>query len=430
MSIMERMRELESYDDNSLIEMITNGNPRYPQYAVLGEIQRREDLRRITKNQIARQNQPNMTVADRKVMEFSQGAMPMNPVNTVYNQAEPSATPAGLGSVAPTLMREGGLTQMQEGERTSLEESFDNPIFMNKVRKDMMIMSDPQPLNMDFLRSIGVIDEEGNIDAVQAGLVGLSAYPAVRATGAVLGGLRTVGSKLGLGKLATKIGEKAKDLFTRKPEFVKTKSGKIISTSTPQGKFAKTMQTNPKLSYGPRVFSPSRTLSTVGGVAVPAAVIRGMPESVGNLTGIADPQFEEVAFEGNMPMQKQPNQLTGLDQAMIGFSILASNNMTELGANMINVLQSIQARGGTDADKAQVDYLKSRTDLIRKEIANYDSTQLQTEITAVNKAIETMEETGGSPAEITGARTYLDALIKELAAEKKHINRKKFCGWC
>ena len=70
MSIMERMRELESYDDNSLIEMITNGNPRYPQYAVLGEIQRREDLRRITKNQIARQNRPNMTVADRKVMSF------------------------------------------------------------------------------------------------------------------------------------------------------------------------------------------------------------------------------------------------------------------------------------------------------------------------------------------------------------------------
>ena len=56
-------------------------------------------------------------------------------------------------------------------------------------------------------------------------------------------------------------------------------------------------------------------------------------------------------------MQKQPNQLTGL--AMIGFGILASNNMTEFGANMINVLQSIQARGGTDADKAQVDYLKS-----------------------------------------------------------------------
>ena len=46
--------------------------------------------------------------------------------------------------------------------------------------------------------------------------------------------------------------------------------------------------------------------------------------------------------------------------------------------------------------------------MIRKEIANYDSNQLQTEITAVNKAIETMEETGASPAEITGGRTYLE----------------------
>ena len=432
MSIMERMRELESYDDNSLIEMITNGNPRYPQYAVLGEIQRREDLRRITKNQIARQNQPNMTVADRKVMEFSQGAMPINPVNTVYNQAEPSATPAGLGSVAPTLMREGGLTQMQEGERTSLEESFDNPIFL---QSDPMMMGMTSQMSMGqdlgglkLLRRIGVIDEEGNVDPIQAGLVGLSVVPAYSTARATLGGLKTVGTKLGLGKLFTKIGEKSKDLFTRKPEFVTTKSGKVIPTSTTQGKFAKTMQTNPKITYGPRVFSPSRTLSTVGGVALPAAVIRGMPESVGNLTGTADPQFEQVAFEGNMPVQKQPNQLTGLDQAMIGFSILASNNMTELGANMINVLQSIQARGGTDADKAQVDYLKSRTDLIRKEIANYDSTQLQTEITAVNKAIETMEETGGSPAEITGARTYLDALIEELAAKRNISLKESFAG--
>ena len=171
MSIMERMRELESYDDNSLIEMITNGNPRYPQYAVLGEIQRREDLRRITKNQIARQNRPNMTVADRKVMEFSQGAMPMNPVNTVYNQAEPSATPTGLGSVAPTLMREGGLTQMQEGERTSLEQSFDNPILLQSDPMMMGMtseMSMGQDLgNIKLLRTLGVIDEEGNIDPDQ-----------------------------------------------------------------------------------------------------------------------------------------------------------------------------------------------------------------------------------------------------------------------
>ena len=37
----------------------------------------------------------------------------MNPVNTVYNQAEPSATPAGLGSVAPTLMQAGKQTKVK-----------------------------------------------------------------------------------------------------------------------------------------------------------------------------------------------------------------------------------------------------------------------------------------------------------------------------
>ena len=177
-----------------------------------------------------------------------------------------------------------------------------------------------------------------------------------------------------------------------------------------------------------RVFSPSRTLSTVGGVALPAAVIRGATISRWWATGIYL-KFEQVAFEGNMPMQKQPNQLTGLDQAMIGFGILASNNMTELGANMINVLQSIQARGGTDAEKAQADYYKAQTDLIRKEIANYDSTQLQVEITAVNKSIETMEETGALLRNYRWKNIFR-CFNTRTSCKKKHIIRKKFCGWC
>ena len=128
MSIISRMRELESFDDASLVNMIQQGNARYPQYAVLGEIQRREDLRRITKNQIAMQNRPTMTVADETVMQFSQGAMPVNTANLTSNEDVP-ATPAGLQSVAPTMMMEGGgITQMQEGSSTALGQTFDNPL--------------------------------------------------------------------------------------------------------------------------------------------------------------------------------------------------------------------------------------------------------------------------------------------------------------
>ena len=155
MSIISRMRELESYDDASLVNMIQEGNSRYPQYAVLGEIERRKDLRRITENQIAMQNQPTMSVADESVMQFAQGNQPV----------------AGLQGAQPTMMQEGG--------STALDRSF------------------------DFARNIGefagIVDDEGNIDPLKAALAAGFFIPGGLAVGAL--GRGAIGlARSGVGK--------------------------------------------------------------------------------------------------------------------------------------------------------------------------------------------------------------------------------------
>jgi len=112
-----------------------------------------------------------------------------------------------------------------------------------------------------------------------------------------------------------------------------------------------------------------------------------------------------------------------------GFAILASKNMAEFGANMLGVLNSIEARGGTGTEKAQADYYKAQTAKIGKELENYDLNQLQVELSAVNKSIETLEEAGqDGTAAYLGATAYLDQLIRTLAEKRGFNLEQSFAG--
>ena len=447
MSIMERMRELESYDDNSLIEMITNGNPRYPQYAVLGEIQRREDLRRITKNQIARQNQPNMTVADRKVMEFSQGAMPMNPVNTVYNQAEPSATPAGLGSVAPTLMQAGKQTkvkpsysdlasQLSESELNMVNQAVmkDRTARMTSdLGKTGRVLGGGVNLSEQALSFLGGSggnvpifagspEEKKFIEVASNILANKNKKIATMKKGGdtevqkkFYGGLIGLGARVapaigrGLGRVRDLI---QKSYTKRNPAA--TDPARFQGSSTMniplQGGAGVMQQTGQSLVpyVAPRVFSPLRTGLTgltAGSIAAPFFI----PEATGD--GGTGDGTQQYTFDET------------------GFAILASKNMAEFGANMLGVLNSIEARGGTGTEKAQADYYKAQTAKIGKELENYDLNQLQVELSAVNKSIETLEEAGqDGTAAYLGATAYLDQLIRTLAEKRGFNLEQSFAG--
>jgi|TARA_R100000479_G_scaffold49718_1_gene23015 hypothetical protein len=471
MSIMERMRELESYDDNSLIEMITNGNPRYPQYAVLGEIQRREDLRRITKNQIARQNQPNMTVADRKVMEFSQGAMPMNPVNTVYNQAEPSATPAGLGSVAPTLMQAGKQTkvkpsysdlasQLSESELNMVNQAVmkDRTARMTSdLGKTGRVLGGGVNLSEQALSFLGGSggnvpifagspEEKKFIEVASNILANKNKKIATMKKGGdtevqkkVFGGLIGLGARVApaIGRGLGRIRDLIQKSYTKKnPAFTdpaRFQGSSTMNIPLPGGAGVIQQSGQAVVPYvAPRVFSPLRTTLTgltAGATAAPFFI----PEATGD-GGTGDggggQQYTLNETGGLSTMQGMSNeQQQGFDLARTGFAILASKNMAEFGANMLNVLNSIEARGGTGAEKAQADYYKAQTAKIGKELENYDLNQLQVELSAVNKSIETLEEAGQNDTpQYLGATALLGELIKALAEKRGFNLEQSFAG--
>ena len=469
MSIMERMRELESYDDNSLIEMITNGNPRYPQYAVLGEIQRREDLRRITKNQIARQNQPNMTVADRKVMEFSQGAMPMNPVNTVYNQAEPSATPAGLGSVAPTLMQAGKQTkvkpsysdlasQLSESELNMVNQAVmkDRTARMTSdLGKTGRVLGGGVNLSEQALSFLGGSggnvpifagspEEKKFIEVASNILANKNKKIATMKKGGdtevqkkVFGGLIGLGARVApaIGRGLGRIRDLIQKSYTKKnPAFTdpaRFQGSSTMNIPLPGGAGVIQQSGQAVVPYvAPRVFSPLRTTLTgltAGATAAPFFI----PEATGDGgTGDGTQQYTFDETGGLSTMQGMSNeQQQGFDLARTGFAILASKNMAEFGANMLGVLNSIEARGGTGTEKAQADYYRAQTAKIGKELENYDVNQLQLELSAVNKSIETLEEAGQNDTpQYLGATALLGELIKALAEKRGFNLEQSFAG--
>ena len=118
MSLVDRANELEYVPEEQLIQMSQSPEGQYPQFLVLSEIQRRNQMRRMYKNQMAKMNQPTTTVAEESVMELAgQGAVPM-----MDSLSSLSSSEGGLRSMAPTLMKSGKKTEIEKDEAELSEE--------------------------------------------------------------------------------------------------------------------------------------------------------------------------------------------------------------------------------------------------------------------------------------------------------------------
>jgi hypothetical protein len=118
MNLVEKGKELEYVPEPKLIEMARNPEGQYPQFLVLSEIQKRNQMRRMYKNQMAKMNQPTTTVAEESVMELAgQGAVPM--MDSLSSLSSPEG---GLRSMAPTLMKSGKKTEIEKDEAELSEE--------------------------------------------------------------------------------------------------------------------------------------------------------------------------------------------------------------------------------------------------------------------------------------------------------------------
>jgi len=118
MSLVDRANELEYVPEEQLIQMSQSPEGQYPQFLVLSEIQRRNQMRRMYENQTAKMNQPTTTVAEESVMELAdQGAVPM-----MDSLSSLSSSEGGLRSMAPTLMKSGRTTKIEKDEVELSEE--------------------------------------------------------------------------------------------------------------------------------------------------------------------------------------------------------------------------------------------------------------------------------------------------------------------
>lgn len=119
MSLIDRANELEYYPEEQLIQMSQSPDGQYPQFLVLSEIQRRNQMRRMYENQMAKMNQPSTTVAEEAVMEFAgQGAVPMMDSPSTLS----STSDGGLRSMAPIPMKSGRKTEVERAEDELSEE--------------------------------------------------------------------------------------------------------------------------------------------------------------------------------------------------------------------------------------------------------------------------------------------------------------------
>ena len=118
MSLVDRANELEYVPEEQLIQMSQSPEGQYPQFLVLSEIQRRNQMRRMYENQTAKMNQPTTTVAEESVMELAgQGAVPM--MDSLSSLSSPEG---GLRSMAPTPMKSGKKTEIERDEAELSEE--------------------------------------------------------------------------------------------------------------------------------------------------------------------------------------------------------------------------------------------------------------------------------------------------------------------
>ena len=122
MSLIDLAAELEFVPEQELIELSQNPQSRYPQFLVLSEVQRRNQMRRMYENQVNKAEQPLTTVDKEKVMELAQSSAIPNVPSPMSNETNQS--PRGLLGMAseppPVMMESGRSTNFEEPKGTVL----------------------------------------------------------------------------------------------------------------------------------------------------------------------------------------------------------------------------------------------------------------------------------------------------------------------
>ena len=309
MSLYDLSKDLENVSDQNLMQMAQDPAAMYPQFLVLAEVQRRNQVRQRYETELAKQQQPQTTVSEEVMMEFA-GQSPMP-------QAEIPMQQMAMQEQMPVQqMASGGLTSYQEGGKTALEQSFFERGY-DYVKEN--------PLEFASYASM-LIPGLGLAGLGARGLKGLIASGAL---------------KRGADKALPGIKSMLEKTYTRKKTFrdpIKAGERRVIDPKTG----AKTI-VDPKTGKEiPRVFDPVRTAAGLGSVPFLATQVAQMEsEDAKEPAGIPSTGLEELSKAKADP----------LDIAQIGFAIASARNPSELGTGLQQIAAGMSERRTAEKDQ-------------------------------------------------------------------------------
>ena len=418
MSLVDRANELEYVPEEQLIQMSQSPEGQYPQFLVLSEIQRRNQMRRMYENQTAKMNQPTTTVAEESVMELAgQGAVPM-----MDSLSSLSSSEGGLRSMAPIPMKSGGITQMQSGRSTALEQSF-MPPGRNELPMSSESASSLRGGISNLAETLGLIDEEGNIDPVQASLLGLSFVPGV--------GLVAGAGRLGLG-VAKFLAPKAKSFFM-KPNPVRSKGLQPGQRVIVDPKKGKTMIQSTGKDAGKvipeTVADVSKIATTAGAVATPFAVSNIFaPDESTDVKKDELTDAEKRAASSLQDLQKLLDKPTDtittekqgfesddfLTLAQLGGIVGGATNLGEAAmgiGNLAGQIQKTRREGKLEGLQGRV--LQAQAAKYEADIANMKPTQINAQLQTIENLIQAAIDSGNQD-EVSELFLYQQLLNKRL----------------
>ena len=400
MSLIDVAEELEYVPEQELINLSQNPNSRYPQFLVLSEVQRRNQMRKMYENQVAKQNQPMTTVADEKVMELAASSVMPNFPSPISNEMDQS--PKGLLGMASNdvvEMQTGGITT---GGLTASRKSI--------------------------AESLGLIDEEGDVDLLQAATLASLAIPGTAALRGIYGlGKAGIGALRGTNLAKTRIGERIQDRFTS-PSTAAQRQKQVDAAKKRFGLSSGQTSGTELVPVTSRVFDPMKTATTLSYPT--AAVLLGLPlirgdgedtdeEFLPQTNNEISPELRQLFAETKMTEQDgQARREQGQNLAKLGFAILAAKNPSELGTNLYGLVDDMQKRKGTGLEGAQQAFYEARTEELQATIANMPEDNIRKSLDSVNAAIKSIQEGTGDESQLAGYETVRFALLQQLAKLK------------
>lgn len=318
MSLYDLSKDLENVSDQNLMQMAQDPAAMYPQFLVLAEVQRRNQVRQRYETELAKQQQPQTTVSDEVMMEFA-GQSPMPEAESPMQQM------AMQEEMPVQQMASGGLTSYQEGGETALERSFVDYIQDNRLVN--YIEENPLEFASMFIPGLGLLGLTG-----RGALGAYKAYKGSQYAGKVLPGLRSI-----LQKTYTK----------KKPTIQYGKEGKIGDKTIFKGdpKIGPRLidpKTGATVAPGTRVFDPVRTAAGLGSIPFFATQVAQMGgEDAKEPVGIP-----KTGLEGASKPKADP-----LDIAQIGFAIASARNPSELGTGLQQIAAGMSERRTAEKDQ-------------------------------------------------------------------------------